>query len=246
MSYPNQKKIYIKKPKYKGSKEPFLQVGIEAWQNAFKKYEKKPTVFAMYLYLASNADGHEKWLSSKAVEEAIGISRSSYYRALKTLQEDGYIYEASSGALYFVTKPKEGLRKAIQNWDSNESSERQRDVKDETAESHTWNKSESRVNREIYNINTINKIDKKDNGRSLSELKKIISPTGQYIGKMKWLEEEVPDLWEMHRADRVQAIYSHTEFNEEEAHLIAYSVLDEHKRRKAITLSDLNALDDEW
>ncbi len=246
MSYPNQKKIVINKPNYKKSKEPFLQVGIEAWEYAFKKYKKKPTVFAMYLYLASNANEHEKWLSSEAVEEAIGISKSSYHRALKVLQEDGFIFEASSGVLHFVTKPKEGLRKAIQNWDSNESSAKQRDIKVETAKSHTRNETESHMNREIDNINTINKKDKIDNGKSLSELKEIISPTGQYIGKMKWLEEDVPNLWEMHRADRAQAIYSHTEFNEEESHLLAYSVLDERERKKALTISDLNALDDRW
>ena len=247
MSYPNQKKIKINKPKYgkHGNKEPFLQIGVEAWQNAFKKYAKQPTFFAMYLYLASNADGHDKWLSNKAVTEATGISRSSYFRALAALQADGYIYEDSSGQLNFATNPKKGLRKAVQNWDSDVPREKPKNINGDTAKSHERNAAESPMNKEINNKDSNRKINKTDNAKSLSELKKIISPTGEYIGKHKWLEDDVPNLWQMPRIDRVQAIYSYTEFSEEEAHIIAYSILDDKKRKKTITFADLDALDDD-
>ena len=47
--YANQKTIIINKKKYDKN---FLQIGIDEWQEAYKKL--KPTTFAIYLYLCGN------------------------------------------------------------------------------------------------------------------------------------------------------------------------------------------------
>ena len=69
-TYPNQKVIHINKNKYTAN---FLQVGIDEWQTAFKKLT--PSAFAVYLYLASNADGFDLALSQKAIENALVDNR---------------------------------------------------------------------------------------------------------------------------------------------------------------------------
>ena len=85
-TYPNQKIIHINKNRYKAN---FLQVGIDEWQEAFK--ELKPSTFAIYLYLASNADGFDLALSQKAIENALGIKKTAYHNAIAELKEKGYI-----------------------------------------------------------------------------------------------------------------------------------------------------------
>ena len=67
MSVPNQKIIRIEKDKYQSR---FLQIGDEQWKKAFQSM--RPTVFGLYLYLASNKDGYLLELSAAAVEREIG------------------------------------------------------------------------------------------------------------------------------------------------------------------------------
>ena len=58
MSFPNQKQVIIHKQKYK---DYFLQIGISEWQQAVREMNKGE--FALYLYLAGNADGFHLELS---------------------------------------------------------------------------------------------------------------------------------------------------------------------------------------
>lgn len=93
---PNQKVVIIQKENYKSD---FLQIGIEEWQEASKILS--PAAFKLYLYLASNANGFKLALSQLAVEFAIGISKSSYHRAIKELEENGYVYKKSGNVYFF-------------------------------------------------------------------------------------------------------------------------------------------------
>lgn len=95
----NQKVVRINKPRYRDN---FLQVGIDEWQTAFK--ELKPSTFAVYLYLASNADGFNLALSKEAVENAIGIKKTAYHSAIKELEEKGYIQHKQGNIFFFNTK----------------------------------------------------------------------------------------------------------------------------------------------
>ena len=251
MPYPNQKKITIHKPKYK---KEFMQVGIEEWQEAFKRYckhpEEKTSVLGMYLYLASNADGHEKWLSPAAYINATGKSRASYYRALEILEEDGYIYKDQGGGLNFATTPQKSTEIVCHDWEGDDSSKRQPSIKDEIEESQECNSAISRMNIEINNINNnkykqIN-IDNSAPRSSLSDLKEIIMSDGYFQGgeyKGQWLEDIVPNLWGQSRLSRVSAIQQHTNFTESEAHYISYSILD-YKKRKFKTVRECDFYED--
>lgn len=99
-TYPNQKIIHIQKKKVV---KDFLQIGNSEWKKAYK--DLKASTFGLYLYLASNADGYDLALSQKAIEEDIGISESSYKRAVKELKEKNYLVEKQGNVFYFFTTP---------------------------------------------------------------------------------------------------------------------------------------------
>lgn len=101
VSVPNQKIIRIEKDKYQSR---FLQIGDEQWKKAFQTM--KPTVFGMYLYLASNKDGYLLELSAAAVEREIGIKKTAYHTALKDLEEKGYLKKEQGNTYAFSPSPK--------------------------------------------------------------------------------------------------------------------------------------------
>lgn len=254
MSYPNQKKITIHKPKYDDKyveeNGAFMQLGLEEWQEAFKKYckgnKEKTSVLGLYLYLASNANGFEKWISPSAYEKATGKSRASYYRAFAILEEDGYIYKDAGGCLNFATTPQKSSEIVCHDWEKDVSKVRQSDLKDETDESQECDSAVSQVNIEINNINNHKKeqiiIDKgkkasPSSASSLDYLKEIVAPNGEYIGgdkKGQWLEDQVPNLWGLSRLARIEAISANTDFAKEEAHIISYSILDWRNRKRSL------------
>ena len=243
MSYPNQKKIKIHKPKYDDAyveeKGAFMQLGIDEWQEVFKRYckgkEEKTSVLGLYLYLASNADGYEKWLSPSAYINATGKSRASYYRALSILEEDGYIYKDAGGCLNFATTPQKSSEVVCQDWENGVSEMRQSDLKEETDESQECDSAVSQMNREINKIDNHKKeqtiIDKEEKASPsrLDYLKSIIRSDGFFKGgeyEGQWLEDIVPNLWGLTRIARISAILKNTNISENDAQIISYSILD--------------------
>ena len=102
-SYPNQSSITIHKPQYEGN---FVQVSIDEWQNAFATLPR--ISFGLYLYLCGNADGFDFALSSVAVQHALGVSDSSYRRAVEDLLAAGYLLmpDGRKTVLDFYTSPQ--------------------------------------------------------------------------------------------------------------------------------------------
>lgn len=93
--YANQKTIIINKKKYDKN---FLQIGIDEWQEAYRKL--KPTTFAIYLYLCGNKDGYHFDLSPAAIDNALGIKKTAYYSAIQQLEDENYIVDGN-----FYTTP---------------------------------------------------------------------------------------------------------------------------------------------
>jgi hypothetical protein len=90
-THPNQKIITIKKPQYTNN---FLQIGIADWQRASQLLS--PNAFLLYLYLASNANDFKLVLSPILVQNATGMSKSSYNRSISELRELGYMRNIDS------------------------------------------------------------------------------------------------------------------------------------------------------
>lgn len=103
ITYPNQSIITIHKPKYSSD---FLQVSIDEWQTAFQVLPR--ISFGLYLYLCGNADGFNLALSSAAVQKELGVSDSSYRRAVEDLLAAGYLLmpDGRKTVLDFYTSPQ--------------------------------------------------------------------------------------------------------------------------------------------
>ena len=168
-TYPNQKIIHINKKSYKSN---FLQVGIEEWQEAFQQL--KPSTFAVYLYLASNADGFDLALSQKAVEKALNIKKTAYHSAIAELKEKGYIGTMQGNIDYFFTSPvrKCGLTEDSANANMEVRKNGQGCPQTRIGESAKTDKGVRKNDREIDKINNINKINNIDNAAFSSEAEK--------------------------------------------------------------------------
>lgn len=100
--FANQREVTIHKDKYY---QNFLQVGIDEWREAFTKLNRG--AFGLYLYLSGNMDTYKLGLSSAAVQNILGVSDSTYRRAVESLLETGYLIQnGSRNKLDFYTKPQ--------------------------------------------------------------------------------------------------------------------------------------------
>lgn len=97
---PNQKIIRVHKDSYNGG---YLTIGTEEWQEAFKSLKR--ITFGVYLYLSGNANGFELTLSRRDVMDRLGVSKDTYLRAVKELEEKWYLIHKSGPVWNFYTTP---------------------------------------------------------------------------------------------------------------------------------------------
>ena len=104
MSVPNQNFIVIHR---EYPKKDFLQIKNENWQNVLMQTKEDYAALALYLYLASNMNNYRLELSPQAIQNAIGMPRSTYYKKLKILKDNGYIIERQGNLLEYYETPQE-------------------------------------------------------------------------------------------------------------------------------------------
>ena len=112
---PNQKIIRVHKDSYNGS---YLTIGTEEWQEAFKSLKR--ITFGVYLYLSGNANGFELTLSRRDVMDRLGVSKDTYLRAVKELEEKGYLTHKNGPVWNFYTTPVD-METDAKETDANES-----------------------------------------------------------------------------------------------------------------------------
>lgn len=100
-TYPNQRTVKIHR---EDIKTDFLGIKNENWMAAAR--DLRAHAFLLYLYFASNANNFSLALSQKAVQEAIGMPRSTYHDQIKVLVNKGYLVETSSNHYDFFEKPQ--------------------------------------------------------------------------------------------------------------------------------------------
>lgn len=154
MSVANQKSVLIKKEKYQ---QNFLQIGIDEWKTAFKIMA--PNTFGLYLYLSGNANEFRLELSFQAVNNELGMSRSSYDRAIRELKEKGYMNRIQGNMYSFSPKVKKGPPYVIHDWSKEESRMNKREVKNDASSIQKRGVSSSKVNIEINKKNKKKDID---------------------------------------------------------------------------------------
>jgi len=102
VSYPNQKTVTVHKTR---CYQDFMQVNKDEWMDAFSTLTRSG--FGLYLYCCGNMNGYRFALSSQAVQNALGISDSSYRRAVEELLANGYFIEENNNkTLHFYTTPQ--------------------------------------------------------------------------------------------------------------------------------------------
>lgn len=115
---PNQKIIRVHKDSYSGG---YLTIGTEEWQEAFKSLKR--ITFGVYLYLSGNANGFELTLSRRDVMDRLGISKDTYLRAVKELEEKGYLVHKNGPVWNFYTTPVDMETDIKESDDDNENNE---------------------------------------------------------------------------------------------------------------------------
>lgn len=102
-TFPNQRMVTIHKEPVK---ENFLQVNICEWQEAFATLPR--ISFGLYMYLCGNQNKFNLALSSVDVQKSLGVSDSSYRRAVEDLLAAGYLMmrNGNEHTLDFYTTPQ--------------------------------------------------------------------------------------------------------------------------------------------
>ena len=102
-TFPNQRTIKINR---EAAKRDFLGIKNENWQ--FAARDLGAHALMLYMYFASNANGFELALSPAAIENAIGMPRSTYHDQFRKLLNKGYLVETSSNHYSFfeVSQPR--------------------------------------------------------------------------------------------------------------------------------------------
>ena len=93
---PNQKDIYVKKPK---ARKPFMYTDLRYMFKASR--ELGGGGFKLWCYLSSNQNNYNFGLSPTTVKKEMGISKSAYERAVKELIELGYLIQYKDTTHYY-------------------------------------------------------------------------------------------------------------------------------------------------
>lgn len=203
VSVPNQKIIRIEKDKYQSR---FLQIGDEQWKKAFQSM--RPTVFGLYLYLASNKDGYLLELSAAAVEREIGIKKTAYHTALKDLEEKGYLKKEQGNTYAFSPSPKfANTNSAIANSAGTNLEVRKRELptpQTRTPYSANANLEVRGRDIEIDNIDKINKIDITDIEKE--KLEGLFGKDGALLKGEGWIDTYIPNFYDLAREKQIEVL----------------------------------------
>lgn len=103
--YANQQLVVQGTQIARDREHPYCRLNIDALNGAINKLSH--AALKLYLYLAKNEPGYEFGLSPKALENAYGLSKSTYYRARDELISLGYLEELEDKTLRFWEVPQE-------------------------------------------------------------------------------------------------------------------------------------------
>ncbi len=90
---PNQKTVLIHRSDLGRN---FLGINNDSWRTAARVLS--PPAFLLYIYFASNRDRYTLALSPKAVQQEIGMARSTFYDQINVLESLGYLTKSEDRA----------------------------------------------------------------------------------------------------------------------------------------------------
>lgn len=104
-TFPNQRTVKIHRERASSN---FLGIKNENWQAASRDLGAHG--LQLYLYLASNADNYTLALSPAAVQQAIGLKRSTYHDKFHELEYKGYLVNSHGNTYEFFEVPQDAAR----------------------------------------------------------------------------------------------------------------------------------------
>ena len=94
---PNQHVYVIHREKTKGS---FIQIDKENFSKAYRDMSKSSAALGLYIWLVGNKDNFIFAFSPQAIENQLGMARSSCHGAVKKLEELGYLVRRPNSNYY--------------------------------------------------------------------------------------------------------------------------------------------------
>lgn len=170
MTVPNQNIIVIHR---EYPKKDFLQIKNDNWQKMLKQTNEDYPTLALYLYLCSNMDNYRLELSPQAIKNAIGMPRSTYYKKLQLLKDNGYIIEKQGNVLEFYEVPQEqnNTKSGLPQKQENTSEKQQKPQQRQDILPQKQNLPQQNIeinNKYIDNIDNINKTNITTNSKKVN------------------------------------------------------------------------------
>lgn len=105
---PNQKVVKVhREPTGKN----FIAISKESYSKAYRNMSNSSATLALYIWLVGNKDNYTFALSPEAIENQIGMAKSSYQGAVKKLIDLGYLVKKDENSnvynFYEVTRSDE-------------------------------------------------------------------------------------------------------------------------------------------
>lgn len=101
ITYPNQRLVTVHKADIGNN---FLGVNNSVWTAACRDLGYPATI--LYLYLSANANGYQLALSPAAVQNALGMPRTTYRDQIRNLINKGYLVEVGGNRFDFYEIPQ--------------------------------------------------------------------------------------------------------------------------------------------
>ena len=112
---PNQH-VFVIHREEKGNN--FISINKYNYSKAYRDMSKTPSALGLYLWLVGNQDKYKFAFSPQAIENQLGMAKSSCHGAVKKLEELGYLVQRNDGNVYdfyeLTTKDKKMERKLVE------------------------------------------------------------------------------------------------------------------------------------
>ena len=113
---PNQR-IFVIHREDKGNS--FISINKNNYSKAYRDMSSTPAALGLYIWLVGNQNNYKFAFSPQAIENQLGMARSSCHSAVKKLEELGYLVQRENSNVYdfyeVTTKDKEMDRKTVES-----------------------------------------------------------------------------------------------------------------------------------
>ena len=114
VTVPNQKVCVVHR---EAIGKNFISISKDNYTKAYRDMSGSSSALGLYIWLVGNQNNYRFALSPQAIENQLGMARSSYHGAINKLKDLGYIVEKEDSNIYdfYEVTSKKVARKIIEN-----------------------------------------------------------------------------------------------------------------------------------